>query len=316
MSFALLLLGSGCYFVYPHEVRRHPTSGPPGSTITIKKTNRVSWSDCRHPRYEGCEFRKGKWQQAYRYLEGDVRLDGKRLVVGEVRALGAPDDHEQKVREVEKDKGVCKVSLVPSVLAALAGVATTVVVVANERFEKDTLKTLLIAGYSSTVGLGVLSYPLGGYACTRARRTATRLGMSNDDVYGFVVPERKGEQQRERAREIEQLARQFNERARQKPSAPTPKPEDPQPEDPPPAKSPPREEMRDPTPITPQPGTSPTEPAKPTWNVGDKVSVKWKSTWYNATILEVLGDDRYKIHYDGYASSWDEVVPSTRIRRR
>lgn len=46
----------------------------------------------------------------------------------------------------------------------------------------------------------------------------------------------------------------------------------------------------------------------------EKVEVEWKGKWYKGTILEANGKN-YKIHYDGYASSWDEVVAATRIRK-
>ena len=46
---------------------------------------------------------------------------------------------------------------------------------------------------------------------------------------------------------------------------------------------------------------------------GQKVEVLWKGTWYKATVLEAK-ENAYKIHYDGYGSSWDETVTSSRIR--
>lgn len=47
--------------------------------------------------------------------------------------------------------------------------------------------------------------------------------------------------------------------------------------------------------------------------VNQKVEVEWKGKWYKATILKVENDG-YAIHYDGYASSWDETVVPARIR--
>lgn len=44
-----------------------------------------------------------------------------------------------------------------------------------------------------------------------------------------------------------------------------------------------------------------------------KVEVNWKGRWYKATILQTVKND-YKIYYDGYAASYDEVVPASRIR--
>lgn len=49
------------------------------------------------------------------------------------------------------------------------------------------------------------------------------------------------------------------------------------------------------------------------FNVGDKVSVQWKGQWYPATVLKV-DNNKCFIHYDGYASSWDEWVGPARIK--
>lgn len=53
--------------------------------------------------------------------------------------------------------------------------------------------------------------------------------------------------------------------------------------------------------------------AQNSFTANQKVEVQWKGRWYKATILEVK-NKAYKIHYDGYASSWDETVPVDRIR--
>jgi hypothetical protein len=50
--------------------------------------------------------------------------------------------------------------------------------------------------------------------------------------------------------------------------------------------------------------------------VGDKLNVEWKGKTYPATVIGVAGPDKYRIHYDGYESSWDEVVGPSRIRGR
>ncbi len=46
---------------------------------------------------------------------------------------------------------------------------------------------------------------------------------------------------------------------------------------------------------------------------GDAIDVLWNGTWYSATVLEARANG-YKIHYNGWASSWDEVVGSDRVR--
>ncbi len=61
-------------------------------------------------------------------------------------------------------------------------------------------------------------------------------------------------------------------------------------------------------PVTP-PSTGPLK-------VGDKVEVEWHGKFYPSTILAVLPGDKFKIHYDGWSNSWDEVIPSKRIKGR
>jgi len=52
-----------------------------------------------------------------------------------------------------------------------------------------------------------------------------------------------------------------------------------------------------------------------TYSIGDPVQVKWKGTWYPASVLAVSKKGTYKIHYDGYASSWDEWVGPSRMKK-
>jgi hypothetical protein len=52
---------------------------------------------------------------------------------------------------------------------------------------------------------------------------------------------------------------------------------------------------------------------KSTYKVGDKVSVRWQGQTYPSTIIAVLPNDKYKIHYIGWESSWDETVGLDRI---
>jgi len=56
--------------------------------------------------------------------------------------------------------------------------------------------------------------------------------------------------------------------------------------------------------------------AKAAFAAGDAVEVEWHGSWYPATVQEVKQPGRYKIRYDGYDSSWDEVVGPGRIRAR
>lgn len=58
------------------------------------------------------------------------------------------------------------------------------------------------------------------------------------------------------------------------------------------------------------------QPAKASFAVDDNVDVEWKGTWYPASVMELRPQGKYKIHYQGYDSSWDETVGPARIRAR
>jgi RNA binding activity-knot of a chromodomain len=58
-------------------------------------------------------------------------------------------------------------------------------------------------------------------------------------------------------------------------------------------------------------------PAPPSvYRLGDRVRVEWHGSIYTATIVTVLGDDRYRVHYEGYGSEWDEDINLSRIQRK
>ncbi|HKC62836.1 MAG TPA: caspase family protein [Pyrinomonadaceae bacterium] len=52
---------------------------------------------------------------------------------------------------------------------------------------------------------------------------------------------------------------------------------------------------------------------KPGTRLSERVEVEWEGQWYAATILEVRGE-KYRIHYLGYGSEWDEWVDDSRLR--
>lgn len=51
------------------------------------------------------------------------------------------------------------------------------------------------------------------------------------------------------------------------------------------------------------------------WKVGEAVDVNWNGAWYQANVVS-LAPGKYRVHYVGYANSWDEWVPASRIRPR
>lgn len=76
-----------------------------------------------------------------------------------------------------------------------------------------------------------------------------------------------------------------------------------------------------PTHIVPQRGGPGSAPAPSTsaprsfYREGDRVRVEWHRVVYNATIVEVLGSERYRVRYEGYGSEWDEEIGLDRVRR-
>ncbi|HKQ71323.1 MAG TPA: hypothetical protein VJT73_18395 [Polyangiaceae bacterium] len=61
---------------------------------------------------------------------------------------------------------------------------------------------------------------------------------------------------------------------------------------------------------------SATPPPPGVYRTGDRVRVEWHGSVYPATILNVLGDDRYRVHYEGYGNEWDEDITMSRIQRK
>src|SRR5262245_33024138 len=53
---------------------------------------------------------------------------------------------------------------------------------------------------------------------------------------------------------------------------------------------------------------------KPPYGVRHHVLVAWEGNEYPAMIIAQEGLNRFKVHYDGYDSIWDEVVARDRIR--
>ncbi|MET0594307.1 MAG: hypothetical protein ABW133_16515 [Polyangiaceae bacterium] len=52
------------------------------------------------------------------------------------------------------------------------------------------------------------------------------------------------------------------------------------------------------------------------YRLGDRVRVEWHGSMYPATIVAILGDDRYRVHYESYGDEWDEDIPMSRIQRK
>lgn len=50
--------------------------------------------------------------------------------------------------------------------------------------------------------------------------------------------------------------------------------------------------------------------------IGDRVKAHWHGHYYPAVIVGIVGPERYRVHYDGYGSEWDENVGGERLHPR
>ena len=50
--------------------------------------------------------------------------------------------------------------------------------------------------------------------------------------------------------------------------------------------------------------------------IGDRVRVEWHGQMYNAVITGIVGQERYRVRYEGYGPEWDETVGLARIQAR
>ncbi|MBI5536191.1 MAG: hypothetical protein HY898_25945 [Deltaproteobacteria bacterium] len=46
---------------------------------------------------------------------------------------------------------------------------------------------------------------------------------------------------------------------------------------------------------------------------GVRVRVEWHGKPYAATVVSVLGGERYRVHYEGFGPEWDETIDGSRI---
>jgi len=53
-----------------------------------------------------------------------------------------------------------------------------------------------------------------------------------------------------------------------------------------------------------------------TYRVGDQVRVDWRGRFYPAQIIDVVGKEKYRVHFDGYGDEFDENVGLARMQAR
>ena len=100
------------------------------------------------------------------------------------------------------------------------------------------------------------------------------------------------------------------------PAGADPSPAEPSPVDPSPAQ-PSLPAVPPPSPTTPSaplPAADPTSTTKKSaYSAGQKVDVLWGGSWWQGQIVAVK-NDKYLVHYIGWAASWDEWVTTARLR--
>lgn len=52
------------------------------------------------------------------------------------------------------------------------------------------------------------------------------------------------------------------------------------------------------------------------YKIGDRVRVEWHGQLYPSVIVGIVGQERYRVHYEGYGPEWDETVGLARIQPR
>lgn len=55
---------------------------------------------------------------------------------------------------------------------------------------------------------------------------------------------------------------------------------------------------------------------KNTYKLKDRVRVEWHGQIYPATVTGIVGQEQYRVTYDGYDHEWDEIVGLSRIQPR
>ncbi|MCX5742646.1 MAG: hypothetical protein NT062_09140 [Proteobacteria bacterium] len=208
---AMLVVISGCYFYYP-DLPKTTVKPIEGATIELKTRDHTDWYPCGESDKD-CELHDGKLRRADSYVILSANYEGKKLSQADFRALADPE-YPKRIQQIEAKKGTCRLSLVPSVIAAIGILAETVVVAGSSQFGDRTLPLALISG-GVAIGGAALSYPLGGYACRAAGKLAEPLHLDyGDEIY--VRPDRTA-----LAEEMQSLTATFNARLHG-PAAPDP----------------------------------------------------------------------------------------------
>jgi hypothetical protein len=211
-----LVSTSGCYFYFsPPNNRARPTVIP-GAEIEIKSsevTQRTE-SNERDTR-EIC----ATGTDTYEFTKYTATYGGKKLTEGELLALVSPRYNADWDR-IESKKGVCRLSLVPTVLSGIAlAVGGGLSIYGGlkygkiEEWDSKTRNATYVAT-GATVGFGLLSYVAGGFACITANGIGIAMGAKYHHNREFHVGNRNQHWTEARIEELEKVVRAFNAKAK------------------------------------------------------------------------------------------------------
>lgn len=304
---SLLISSSGCFFYYPELPKGPKLEVEAGKRIDLGLSSHDINYDCTGSG-RGCQMTAEGWKRPGTYQTIDARYGDRSLKAREVRELADPD-YDKKLAKIRSYKGTCNISIVPSAIAFISTVALPFVAGAVDKLGDAGLPVALgLVG--GMVGGTALSYPLGGYACIKAGRAWKGMFKGVDpEESGFIV----GDDQQAWLTEMEGLVTAFNAKfaTGDAPSGTDDDDEDRSTDED-------TDTNKAPAPKVEEPETPVAPPAVATgpYKAGDKVMVDWKGTPYKAVILKVEAGGRFRIHYEGYADSWDESIPSARLLGR
>ncbi len=179
----LLACVSGCYFQYPHDLKRgKPLHGNASASIELHDEDHVWYShDCdRHS--QSCVWRKGELVRPRPYTTTTATYDGKSVTRGQISTLVEPDRQAAKYADMERHRSTCSLSLVPSAVFMVGSLAALGGAAASSRSGSSDIATYVwIGGAIAMVAGAVLSYPIGGFACNAGLASAQRSGISHDN---------------------------------------------------------------------------------------------------------------------------------------
>jgi hypothetical protein len=179
VALCAIATASGCYFYYPSKVPKlHGALVVEGEAMEMKvETRKEHYNTCMDEQIQRgvCELVDGKWMFPYNKYHVTVLYDGRTLTHAELLELAMPE-YPSRVNEIAGKRAACKVSSVPSWLAVGVGVATAAVsILGTDQLSNDQRTKIYWGGAGATVGLALLSYPLGGFACASARALAGNM---------------------------------------------------------------------------------------------------------------------------------------------